>query len=152
MIFSFKSTGKNVVVMCQTRFWSLEKSRMKQNADEITDENFLAFIQTIGLDQSIVDTIEDLQITAAVLYLAMDDDSQLMEIGIDKSYLRLKFRVLFRRFLLGETLRIASEYTIEKVKEFIQNIPRLAVQISQVHSKVSVIAESLELLILLLDP
>ena len=138
--------------MCQTHFWSLEKSRMKQNADEITDENFLAFIQTIGLDQSIVDTIEDLQITAAVLYLAMDDDSQLMEIGIDKSYLRLKFRVLFRRFLLGETLRIASEYTIEKVKEFIQNIPRLAVQISQVHSKVSVIAESLVLLILLLDP
>lgn len=124
---------------------------MKQNADEITDENFLTFIRTIGLDQSIVDTIQELEITAAVLYLAMDDDSQMMEIGIDKSYMRLKFRVLFRRFLLGETLRIASEYTVEKVKEFCQKIPN-SVQISQVQSKVPIIAKSLVLLLLLLDP
>ena len=95
---------------------------MKQNADEITDDSLYDFIQTVGLDEAVVDTIQDMGLTASVMYMAMDDDSQLLEIGIEQAYLRLKFKVLFKRFLLGETLRIASEYPVQRVKEFFQEI------------------------------
>ena len=108
----------NIIVILINGYLISEKTRMEQKAGKISSDDLLAFLKSLGLDDSTISTVNDLEIDATTLYYAMDDDSQLIDIGIRRAYLRLKFKILFKRLLLEETTRIGEIFTTAKVVEF----------------------------------
>ena len=77
---------------------------MKEAAEKLSMTDLLDFLKSIGMAENVVEFVRGNDISAEVLFLAMNEDNQLIQIGMERPYLRLKFRVLFRRFLLQQTL------------------------------------------------
>ena len=76
---------------------------MKEAAEKLSMTDLLDFLKSIGMAENVVEFVGGYNISAEVLFLAMNEDNQLIQIGMERPYLRLKFRVLFRRFLLQQT-------------------------------------------------
>ena len=76
---------------------------MKEAAEKLSTTDLLNFLKSIGMAENVVEFVGGYNISAEVLFLAMNEDNQLIQIGMERPYLRLKFRVLFRRFLLQQT-------------------------------------------------
>lgn len=91
---------------------------MEKIADNMSNDVFQSFIQSVGLSPETIHLISEYSVTAAVLYNGIDDDEQLLELEI-KACLQLKLRVLFKRFLLGKTSKIARVFTCDRVIEFL---------------------------------
>ncbi len=101
---------------------------MSKKAETVSTEVLLTFLYRVGFsaDSTVVDNVREWdQLSANILYSAMDHDDQLEDIGIKEAYLRLKFRVLFKRFLLERTNPIAEIFTIEKVAEVCRRDPMM---------------------------
>ena len=91
---------------------------MENRAKNVSIDDFLNFLQGIGLSETTMDNAREMNLTAAILLLAMNHDDQLDDIGIDNPYLRMKFRVLFKRYLLQKTSPIAETFTVAAVTDF----------------------------------
>ena len=96
----------------------LEKCDMKETAKKTSVEDMISFLEDARFQASVIDTIKELSLTGEMLYEAMDDDDQLRSIEIHRPHEILKFRVLFKRYLLGKKLKIAELFTVADVAAF----------------------------------
>lgn len=99
-----------------------DQVKMKEAAEKVSMTDLLDFLKSIGMAENVGKFVGGNGISAEVLFLAMNEDNQLIQIGIERPYLRLKFKVLFRRFLLQQT----SKCTVSMIAKLCRQNSMLA--------------------------
>ena len=97
---------------------------MAEEASKLSYEDVAEFLEKIGLKNS-ADIVIENNFTGDIIYLAMNEDSSLEDLGITTAIERLRFRVLFKRELSGTISMAANKFSPKTLADICRSVQKL---------------------------
>ena len=99
---------------------------LAQEASKLSDEDVAEFLEKIGLKSS-ADIVRENNYTGRIIYPNINDDECLKDLDMTTPIDRLRFRVLFKRELLGTISMAASAFPPNKIAEVCHSVNSLKI-------------------------
>ena len=99
---------------------------LAEEASKLSYEDVAEFLEKIGLRSS-ADIVRENNFTGDIIYLAMNEDSSLEDLGITTAIERLRFRVLFKRELSGTISMAANKFSPKTLADICRSVQKLEI-------------------------